>query len=153
MLQNGSFFLSLHKYILICLVLVFFILAGVARAQQTATCPYTPSDQENLTERDVFILLYCATDGTGWESSINWLTDDPLGNWAGVEVDGGNVTELGLVNNRLTGEIPTEIGNLTNLTSLYLSSNELNGEMTTEPGDLAGPRYLYSYNNNFIYLT
>ena len=31
--------------------------------------------------------------------------------------------------NQLTGEIPSEIGNLTNLTSLYLSSNQITGEI------------------------
>jgi len=36
---------------------------------------------------------------------------------------------LYLQNNQLTGEIPSEIGNLTNLTSLYLYDNQLTGEI------------------------
>jgi len=38
--------------------------------------------------------------------------------------------------NELTGEIPPEIGNLTNLTYLYLSSNQLTGEIPPEIGNL-----------------
>ncbi len=36
-------------------------------------------------------------------------------------------TELHLQNSGLTGEIPPEIGNLTNLTRLYLYENQLTG--------------------------
>ena len=39
-------------------------------------------------------------------------------------------------NNNLTGEIPSEIGNLTNLNSLDLSSNQLTGEIPPEIGNL-----------------
>ena len=38
--------------------------------------------------------------------------------------------------NQITGEIPPEIGNLTNLTSLYLSYNQLTGEISSEVCDL-----------------
>ena len=38
-------------------------------------------------------------------------------------------TELDLSYIGLTGEIPLEIGNLTNLTSLILKENQFNGEM------------------------
>jgi len=39
---------------------------------------------------------------------------------------------LWIYNNQLEGEIPSEIGNLTNLTSLGLSSNQLTGEIPQE---------------------
>ena len=42
----------------------------------------------------------------------------------------------------ITGEIPPEIGNLTNLTSLYLSNNQLTGEIPPEIGDLTNLTYL-----------
>ena len=47
-----------------------------------------------------------------------------------------NTTELHLVNNRLTGSIPPEIGNLTNLTHLNLRYNQLNGEIPESICDL-----------------
>ena len=37
-----------------------------------------------------------------------------------------------LHDNQLTGEIPSEIGNLTNLTQLYLNINQLTGEIPEE---------------------
>jgi Leucine-rich repeat (LRR) protein len=43
-----------------------------------------------------------------------------------------NTTEIILVNNGLTGSIPTRIGNLTNLNVLILGGNQLSGEIPTE---------------------
>ena len=40
-----------------------------------------------------------------------------------------NETYLNLWDNQLTGEIPSEIGNLTNLTNLDLGVNQLTGEI------------------------
>ena len=43
-----------------------------------------------------------------------------------------NLTDLKVYNNQLTGEIPPEIGNLTNLTGLTLGYNQLTGEIPEE---------------------
>jgi len=43
-----------------------------------------------------------------------------------------NLTYLNLYYNQLTGSIPSEIGNLTNLTSLSLGPNQLTGEIPSE---------------------
>ena len=47
-----------------------------------------------------------------------------------------STTGLNLWYNELTGEIPPEIGNLTNLTHLNLSSNQLTGEIPESICDL-----------------
>ena len=49
--------------------------------------------------------------------------------------------------NQLTGEIPTELGNLSSLTRLSLSSNQLTGEMPTELGNLSSLQWLWLNNN------
>ena len=43
----------------------------------------------------------------------------------------------------MTGEIPTELGNLANLQQLYLGGNQLTGEIPTELGNLANLQELY----------
>ena len=47
-----------------------------------------------------------------------------------------NTIELNLIENQLTGNIPPEIGIMTNLTGLFLSYNYLRGEIPSEIGNL-----------------
>ena len=49
---------------------------------------------------------------------------------------------LSLDDNQLTGEIPEELGNLSNLGDLYLSTNQLTGEIPEELGDLSNLQVL-----------
>ena len=79
-------------------------------------------------DRAVLVTLYDTTDGANWVESSNWLSDRPMGSWYGVTTDNsGRVTELRLAENQLSGQIPAELGDLTNLSSLYLSTNRLTG--------------------------
>ena len=48
-----------------------------------------------------------------------------------------NLQELYLYDNELTGDIPTELGNLSNLAWLYLSGNQLTGDIPTEMSSLS----------------
>ena len=48
-----------------------------------------------------------------------------------------NLENLSLYNNELTGSIPSEIGNLSNLNSLNLSFNQLSGNIPPEIGQLS----------------
>ena len=56
-------------------------------------------------------------------------------------------TTLYLNNNQLTGEIPVEIGNLTNLEYLSLVDNQLTGEIPVEIGNLTNLEYLSLIDN------
>ena len=58
-----------------------------------------------------------------------------------------NLIFLDLRSNQLTGEIPTEIGKLTNLIYLDLGSNQLRGEIPSEIGKLTNLTGLYLYDN------
>ena len=53
-----------------------------------------------------------------------------------------NLTELSLDNNQLTGEIPPELGGLSNLQGLYLWGNQLTGEIPPELGGLSNLNHL-----------
>ena len=83
-------------------------------------------------------LTYNATDGPNWYYNDNWLSDAPLGEWKGVTTDdNGRVTVLYLRSNELSGEIPAELGSLSNLRELTLRESYLSGEIPAELGSLS----------------
>ena len=93
-------------------------------------------------EREALVALYNAADGENWTNNTNWLSNNDISTWHGVSVSGGKVTHLGLQANNLTGEIPAELGNLTNLERLGLEGNQLRGEIPTELGNLSNLEWL-----------
>jgi len=95
-----------------------------------------------LTDREILEIFYDATGGPNWTNNANWLTDAPLRNWYGVEVNGeGRVSRLEIYRNNLTGAIPPELGNLAELRELVLSGN-LTGQIPRELGDLTALTHL-----------
>ena len=94
-------------------------------------------------DRAALVALYNATNGPHWANSAHWLSDRPLGEWHGVTTNAaGRVTELSLTVNRLSGEMPSELGDLTNLESLRLGGNQLTGEIPPELDSLANLEWL-----------
>ena len=90
-------------------------------------------------DRTALLALYNATNGANWTNNEGWLTDAPIGEWHGVTTNAsGRVTLVDLRDNGLSGEIPPELGSLSNLERLSLSANQLTGEIPTELGNLAG---------------
>ena len=81
--------------------------------------------------------LYHATGGDDWTDNTNWLSDEPLGEWYGIEVyDNGRVRYLELGDNNLTGQIPAHVGLLDSLFSFNLSRNDLTGPIPSSIGRL-----------------
>ena len=116
----------------------------------TATPTSAPTDTPTpaAVDRARLVALYEATDGANWTNNDNWLSNRPIGEWHGVTTDnGGRVTELSLSENELSGEIPAELGNLSNLESLWLGYNQLSGEIPAELGSLAKLGWLWLENN------
>ena len=100
-------------------------------------------------DRAALVALYNATDGPNWVDNANWLTDAPLGEWYGVDTDfSGRVVErLSLNDNALSGEIPPELGGLSEVGFLGLDGNALSGEIPPDLGDLANLKRLYLHGN------
>ena len=77
----------------------------------------------------MLVALYEATNGPNWTNRANWLSDEPLWKWHGVTIDGaGRVRSLDLSVNRLSGEIPPELGSLTYLKVLRLGGKPIGGD-------------------------
>ena len=120
---------------------------GLSLLGQRGAGGFTPSDVPQA-EADALIALYDATDGDNWDDNTGWKTDPVVGNWFGVTVSGGNVTQLELNNNSLNGTIPSDIGDLTSLTILRLHANSLSGSIPTEIGNLTSLTDLRLHQNS-----
>ena len=111
---------------------------ATAVATPAATAAPTTVQTSSETDREALIVLYNATGGPNWNRKDNWLSDVPINEWEDVATDNnGRVIALHLYGNQLSGEIPPELGSLTNLTELYLYGNQLSGEIPPELGNLA----------------
>ncbi len=98
----------------------------------------TPTRAQSASDRSVLVALYHSTGGAIWDANTNWLSDRPIGEWHGVTTDSdGRVVRVFLHGNRLTGEIPPELGRLSNLNQLALFGNQLTGEIPPELGRLS----------------
>ena len=107
--------------------------AGSASGAATVTV----AQVVNAADRAALVALYEATDGANWNANANWVTDAPLGEWHGVEVDGARrVVSLSLTGNNLTGLLPPELGGLRHLEGLFMAANNLHGPLPSELGML-----------------
>ena len=100
---------------------------------------YINSCERIVTDRDVLVALYEATDGPNWTNNTNWMSDEPLDQWFGVATNTvGRVEQLILENNNLTGRIPGDLGNLVDLRILTLGDNpSLKGRLPDQLVDLS----------------
>ena len=109
------------------------------------TTTFTVTD--GLAERNALIDLYMSTNGDSWFNNDGWkepprdmdgfAMPGTENSWYGVTCNAsGNVIELILNENNLTGTIPDLIGDLTNLQRLYLNDNQLSGSIPPVLGNL-----------------
>ena len=118
-------------------------LRGIAEVRGSSCAP-----EDSLEDREVLVKLYDALDGENWTNNTNWLTERPIREWYGVTNDvSGRVTGLLLDGKELTGELPAELGSLSNLQTLELGNNKLTGEIPTELGSLSNLQKLELSNN------
>ena len=97
----------------------------------------TPREQDSL----ALVALYNSTNGDNWTNKTGWKTA-PLEYWHGIEIANNRVTQINLMDNNLTGSIPSEIYNLSQLKNLWLWSNQLTGSISDEIGNLSQLQFL-----------
>ncbi len=121
---------SAARRLLLCVVLLLALTAARLPAVVSQD-PSIPSE-----EKEALVALYNSTDGPNWTYNLNWLQDDSPCSWYGITCDGGHVTAISLSFNRLLGEIPAELEDLTELERLYLYGNQLSGSIPSSLGNL-----------------
>ena len=85
----------------------------------------TTCSQPTLETLDALFALFNRTNGSDWTDRTSWKSDAPLEEWYGVTInEQGQVTELNLANNNLSGILPPELAKLTDLVRIDFSNNE-----------------------------
>lgn len=90
----------------------------------------------------VLVALYESTGGDQWENRTNWLSKNVhhCDGWHGVICTGDDVRRVVMLNlpaNRLCGDIPPELGNLSRVRAINLAANRLSGGIPPELGRLS----------------
>ncbi|KAB2601357.1 LRR receptor-like serine/threonine-protein kinase RFK1 [Pyrus ussuriensis x Pyrus communis] len=76
--------------------------------------------------------------------SYNYLNGTIPGEWASMKL-----TYISVLANRLSGEVPKELGNITTLTFLNLEANQFSGILPAELGNLVNLQTFRMNDNNF----
>ena len=106
---------------------------------------YIGCDDENSCDVELWGECYSIADTDSLNLSVEQLTGQ-------IPPEIGkltNLTYLNLASNQLTGSIPQEIGNLVNMTHLQLWFNQLTGKIPPEIGNLKNLEGLGLANNQF----
>ncbi|MGE5343458.1 MAG: hypothetical protein ACM3SY_18470 [Candidatus Omnitrophota bacterium] len=117
--------------------------------------PYAAIPNE---ERAALMALYNSTGGDRWIKNEGWKTP-PLHKdgfsmpgteekWHGIAVERDHVTGIYLDENNLSGNLPSELDNLSEVTDLYLYGNELGGGIPPEWGNLSKLVNLFLHRNH-----
>ena len=103
---------------------------------------------EPSTDREALIAFYHATGGDNWRNNTNWLSDQPINKWYGVNTFGdGTVRGLSLRGNNLVGTLPKSLSQLQNAIFLYFTDNQLAGLIPAELSQMRYMRSLQFYGN------
>lgn len=94
------------------------------------------------------VSLYKSTNGPNWNNNTGWLSG-PLTTWYGVQLKDRRVSELRLQDNKLSGSLPEEVGDLTALQICDLSNNNLTDTLPQSITNLTQLGSLILFSNQF----
>ncbi len=120
--------------------------ARVSSCQQMITDTFSANNRIPRQERQVVLALDKMAQGTFTPAAIGTFPCKyvpPPCRWYGVICTSGHIVEIDFSNNPyFTGQIPAELGDLSQLHTLYLHGNQLTGEIPPELGNLSQLRRL-----------
>ena len=106
----------------------------------------------NKKENEVLMTIYNIFSGTEWTNSTNWCTDLPHSMWYGISTNKtGNITEISLSSNNMSGslsEVATDLLYLKSLTSVDISNNLLYGCKTASVLKLTKELVWFDFSGN-----
>ncbi len=105
--------------------------------------------QVNINDSLALVAIYNSTDGQNWNNNTNWLSSSPVSTWNGVVVFNNRIRQLFLNGNNLNGNLPPEIGNLTDLHLFYVVGNRLSGSIPSNIGQMTSLQVFNALGNNF----
>ena len=87
--------------------------------------------------------LYTSTNGDQWNNKSDWEIDtvppniEDFESWYGLSITDGALNRIKLAQNNLTGQIPPELGSLSDLEALHLEENQLTGTIPSNLENLS----------------
>ena len=127
------------RSVAVVIVVLFVAVAGDVHAQSDCTTGAAVRDVANSPGlvADCETLL-AVRDELAGDGRLNWSADTPMNSWHGVIMSGIplRVTHLDLSRMRLSGRIPSGLGDLDQLQELVLDENNLSGGIPAKLGNL-----------------
>ena len=102
-----------------------------------------------LSECQALVDLYASTNGAGWTTNTNWLSDPDISTWFGITVTEGHVTVIELYGNNVVGVLPDTLDQLPYLIELCLVNNNVSGQIPDSLGNIFALQKLSLGNNAF----
>ena len=101
--------------------------AGESHPRQTPPFDCSTVTEIPQQECEALVAFYVSTGGDGWSHNTGWLQTNTPCTWYGLTCSEGHVSRLHIHTNGLRGELPQELGDLTELVELWLGSGFLTG--------------------------
>lgn len=127
---------ELYRFITI----LFILLLSCSTKPEYCKGGYTEINKKCYNQGDLDVLQ-------GFIDNSNWINVNPLELHIQKWNENGRLTYLWLEDDTLSGQIPENIGNLTQLDTLNLAFNQLSGEIPEGIGNLINLNWLYLYLN------
>ncbi len=130
--------------------------ATLTLAGGVPVCPAAPQPEPEPAptgsaagDREALIAFYHSTNGENWINDEGWLSDNPFHRWNGVNSRHDRATGLFMRKNGISGQLPRELGNLTEFDLLDLAFNQITGIIPAELGNLSKLQSIYLFDNQF----